>query len=272
MSTLKILVKDFDLEYTLSSGQCFNFKREREYKYIGVLEKHFIQIEQRNNLLIIESTPKIDEEKIIHFFNLNIDYENIISILLKNKEIEPVVEKYKGLRIVNQEPYECFFSYIISSFNSIKKVQLSRDILSQKLGEKITDDFYTFPTKEKLKDADNQILKDAKLGYRSEYIKKSAQKLISDNLDLYQLKAKEYTDAKNTLLSFPGIGDKVSDCILLYSLGFHDAFPEDVWIKRYLKKRVKRKEEKIQIKKNFENFSGWAQLFIFKSIRDGYYL
>ena len=272
MSTLKISVKDFDLEYTLSSGQCFNFKREGEYKYIGVLGKHFIRIEQKNNFLIIESIPKIDEEKIINFFNLNIDYENILSILSKNKEIEPVVKKYKGLRIVNQDPYECFFSYIISSFNSIKKVQLSRDILSEKLGERITDNFYMFPTKERLKEADDKTLKDAKLGYRAEYIKKSAQKLISDNLDLHQLKSKEYSEAKNILLSFPGIGDKVSDCILLYSLGFHDAFPEDVWIKRYLKKRVQIKEEKIEIKKSFENFSGWAQLFIFKSIRDGYYL
>ncbi|GIS64992.1 MAG: hypothetical protein CM1200mP3_12400 [Chloroflexota bacterium] len=34
------------------------------------------------------------------------------------------------------------------------------------------------------------------------------------------------------LIGFPGVGDKVANCVLLFSMDKLDAFPVDVWIKR----------------------------------------
>jgi N-glycosylase/DNA lyase len=39
-------------------------------------------------------------------------------------------------------------------------------------------------------------------------------------------------DARSELLSFSGVGLKVADCVLLFSLGKLEAFPVDVWVKR----------------------------------------
>ena len=33
-------------------------------------------------------------------------------------------------------------------------------------------------------------------------------------------------------MKITGVGPKVADCVLLFSLGHTDAFPKDVWIKR----------------------------------------
>jgi N-glycosylase/DNA lyase len=41
-----------------------------------------------------------------------------------------------------------------------------------------------------------------------------------------------YNEAKRLLCGFPGVGAKVADCVLLFSLGRLDAFPVDVWVKR----------------------------------------
>jgi N-glycosylase/DNA lyase len=41
-----------------------------------------------------------------------------------------------------------------------------------------------------------------------------------------------YVDAKRELLKLPGVGQKVADCVLLFSLEKLEAFPIDVWIKR----------------------------------------
>lgn len=33
-----------------------------------------------------------------------------------------------------------------------------------------------------------------------------------------------------------GVGAKVADCVLLFSLGFYEAFPVDVWVKKVIAK------------------------------------
>ena len=161
------------------------------------------------------------------------------------------------------------FSYIISSFNSVTKIKMSIEILSKKLGAHILGDIYSFPRIEILKNASLDILKDAKLGYRDRFVINSAKKIIDENINIYDIKKLDYDTAKKKLKEFDGIGDKVSECIMLYSMNFHNAFPEDVWINRYLKGEFKNtREGKISIQNSFEGFAGWAQLFIYTGLRD----
>jgi N-glycosylase/DNA lyase len=265
---MKIKVEDFNLQYTLESGQCFNFNKVSYNKYSGVIKDKFITIEQVNDILKIDSFPNIKEIEIREYFNLDINYENILIQLAKDKNISKIIEKYRGLRVINQDEYECMFSYIISSFNSIQKIKKTIAYLSKHLGERITGDVYSFPNIEKLKNADIKILREAKLGYRDKYIKESAFKIINENIDIYDIKNLDYTTAKKKLKEFPGIGDKVADCTMLYSMNFHNAFPIDTWINKYLTFNFKNnKEGKEILQKKFNGFSGWAQLFIFTDIR-----
>ena len=45
-----------------------------------------------------------------------------------------------------------------------------------------------------------------------------------------------YLEAGKALVEFPGVGLKVADCVLLFSLEKMEAFPVDVWVKRILLK------------------------------------
>ncbi|MBR4019380.1 MAG: DNA-3-methyladenine glycosylase 2 family protein, partial [Clostridia bacterium] len=71
-------------------------------------------------------------------------------------------------------------------------------------------------------------------GYRAPYIKKTAE-MIAAGYDFEPLRTMDTPTARKELLQFPGVGPKVADCILLFSLGHTDAFPLDVWMKRAMR-------------------------------------
>ncbi len=262
MNTSFIKTEDFNLYYTLDAGQNFNFSKIDKERYRGVIKSYAIIISQKKDILKIESYPKIPEEVIREYFNLDIDYKNIILKIKKDKNLKNTVEKYRGLRIIKQDEYECLFSYIISSYNSIKKIKYTYEYLSKTLGERIIDDFYTFPKTEILKNTDLNILKEGKLGYRDKYIKNTAKIIYENNINLYEYKYFEYDKVKEELKKFPGIGDKVAECTMLYSMNFHNAFPKDRWIKKYLSSDNQNFDINI-----YSGYAGWAQLFIFLDIR-----
>ena len=109
--------------------------------------------------------------------------------------------------------------------------------LSVKFGEKKTFDeldFYTFPTAEKLALASENGLRECGLGYRAKYVQATAKKIFEEKFDLEGLKTLPYLEARKMLVGFPGVGLKVADCVLLFSLEKMEAFPVDVWVKRVI--------------------------------------
>ncbi len=72
------------------------------------------------------------------------------------------------------------------------------------------------------------------LGYRTKAIKAAADAITSGQLDFDSLKKASYYESKKELLQVYGIGNKIADCVLLFSLEKLDAFPIDVWIARAL--------------------------------------
>lgn len=73
--------------------------------------------------------------------------------------------------------------------------------------------------------------------YRSRYISGSAKKIISaagkggsSDQWIDKLQKLTYEDAKRELMSLPGIGAKVADCICLMSLGHTEAIPVDTHV------------------------------------------
>ncbi len=109
--------------------------------------------------------------------------------------------------------------------------------LSIKYGEKQVFDgfeFYTFPTIERLSNASENGLLECGLGYRAKYVQKTAKKILDEKINLEDLKALPYFEARKALLEFSGVGLKVADCVLLFSLEKMEAFPVDVWVKRVI--------------------------------------
>ncbi|MHB8362339.1 MAG: DNA-3-methyladenine glycosylase family protein [Patescibacteria group bacterium] len=271
-----INTENFNLQYTLDSGQCFSWTKITDNEYVGVIKRHGVRIKQVDNKLYIESFPEIDEETIVNYFNLNVNYDDIIKKISKDTIVKSSIAKYRGLRIINQDEYDCTFSYLISSCNNVPKIKTSYKLLSLYLGDKIDvpnsnnilskEKFYTFPDIKKLESADDIILKNAKLGFRARYIKNTARKILDENIDLYNLHNLDPKDAYNILVSFQGVGDKIAKCILLYSMGVNSSFPIDTWILKHIRstyKNYKITEIPDIVNNIYEGYAGWAQLYIY---------
>jgi N-glycosylase/DNA lyase len=76
-----------------------------------------------------------------------------------------------------------------------------------------------------------------------------------------------------SLTRLPGVGDKIANCVLLFSCGFYQAFPVDVWIRRIMRDRYL-KPRRLPMKK-LESFAagyfgptaGYAQQYLFHYYR-----
>jgi len=95
------------------------------------------------------------------------------------------------------------------------------------------------PTPSALVGATEADLREAGLGYRARYVA-AAARAVADGAPLAALRGRPYPEALAGLLAFPGVGRKVADCVLLFSLNRPEAFPVDVWVRRALRESYAR--------------------------------
>jgi N-glycosylase/DNA lyase len=223
----------FDLDFSLCCGQVFRWKKTGDWWY-GVVGNNVCKIRQCGNKLEYQGAS---EDFVRNYFGLNDDLEQISQSISKDDFVRKALSKFEGLRIVRQVPWECLISFICATYKSIAAIELMLRKISEKYGEKrVFDgcDFYIFPTVERLANASENGLRECGLGYRAKYVQETAKIIYNENVDLENLKALSYLEARKKILEFQGVGLKVADCVLLFSLEKMEAFPVDVWVKRVI--------------------------------------
>lgn len=230
-------VRDFDLVQTFDCGQCFRWERSGD-TFFGIACGLPLKISQKGDVITLYSTTKDQWDKLwSRYFDMSRDYGKI----KRQLSADPVMKEASGfgggIRLLNQEPFECLISFIISASNNIPRIKKIIDSLCTNFGDKVTylgKDFYTFPTPEKLAGLELSDLAVIKAGFRDKYILNAAKAISGGMTDLECLKSASYEYAKGELLKLSGVGNKVADCVLLFSLEKYASFPVDVWIKRIM--------------------------------------
>ncbi len=265
----KIKVKDFNLEYTLECGQIFRINRENGWYYINARDKFFKICQVKNEL----EFHGVDKDFIIHFFSLNENLSKILKEINRDKYIKRSIDKYRGLRLIKQDPWECLISFICSTASNIPRIKSKLKELSKSFGKSVSlggVDNYAFPAPGNINNY-NAIL-DAKTGFRAKYIFEANNSVNIKKLN--SLKTLSYEDAKSELKKINGVGDKVADCVLLFSLSFNQAFPVDTWIKKTIQllyfDNTTVSNEKIREfgLEYFGTYAGYAQQYLFMYARN----
>ena len=223
----------FDLDFSLCCGQVFRWKKVNGWWY-GVVGEKVVKVCQCGSELQFEN---VNVEFVQTYFGLTDDLAQISQCIGKDDHVKKALQRFEGLRIVRQLPWECLISFICATYKSIAAIELMLKKLSVTFGEKrVFDgmDFYTFPTVERLANSNENGLQECGLGYRAKYVQASAKKIVDQNINLEDLKNLPYLEARKKLLDFSGVGLKVADCVLLFSLRKLEAFPVDVWVKRVI--------------------------------------
>lgn len=236
---LNKLVTPFSLEHTLRCGQSFRWRKLGDWWY-GVVDEKVVKIRQINDELRFQTFPEeMDADFVKNYFRLDDNLPHILSQISRDEQIRRAIQRFSGLRISRQQPWECLISYICATYKNIPAIVEMILNLSKRFGTKITfddHDFYTFPKPSDLANTDVEELRKCKLGFRAERVLKTSRTIHHEELDLEALRKTDYEHARNELLSLHGVGQKVADCILLFSLDKLEAFPVDVWMKRIILK------------------------------------
>ena len=193
-------------------------------------------VRQTGETLIITPGKDKDVGFWLNYFDLYRNYQAIEDEVRCDATLGKCLDYASGIHIFNQDPFETLISFIISANNNIKRITGIVDRLCILAGEKHegTTEYYSFPAPEAIAELTVEQLTAIGSGYRAPYIKDSA-KMIADGYELETLRNMPTAAARKELLRFPGVGPKVADCVLLFSLGHADAFPLDVWMKRAMR-------------------------------------
>lgn len=260
--------KDFDPVHTFECGQCFrwNASDDDPREYTGIVGDKVCCV--RGNRVFC---PDSDNAFWENYFCTDIDYGKIKAELSeKDENLRLGTEYGHGIRILRQDIWETTVSFIISANNNIPRIKRIIETLSREFGKRIDDEHYSFPTAARLAELDVSELACLKAGYRDKYIMDAAEKVAGGEVDIDALPEMTTDDAKRELMKIKGIGGKVADCILLFSMSRYEVFPKDVWIKWVISELYGVPENAIDafVSEKFGGLAGYAQQYLYYYARE----
>ena len=270
-------VKNFELPHIFDCGQCFRWNQQSNGNYIGVAFGRVIELEKQDDTVIIYNTNLKDFNKIwIKYFDLERDYTAIKEEFEQDELLKKAVEFGHGIRLLQQDPFEMLISFIISANNRIPMIKRAIENISKTYGKELEykgETYYAFPTLKEFKDATLEEVEGLGVGFRAKYIVKALEDLSNGTYDLTAIRLSDDDACHEGLKNFSGVGPKVADCIMLFSMGKYSAFPVDVWVKRamqyfYVAPDVSLPKIRQFARDKFGSLSGFAQQYLFYYARE----
>ena len=274
-------VPDFNTDHIFDCGQCFRWTREEDGSYTGVAFGRVLNVKTESAdsfefntpsgvNVILEGATQVEYEEIWHqYLDMDRDYGQIKRILAAQDPVMAMaIEHGYGIRILNQDKWETIVSFLISQNNNIPRIKKCIESLCENFGQYLGEfrgkAYYDFPGPEVLAGMSASDLSVCRLGYRARYIIEAARQVMSSGIE----------DTFPYLNTLCGVGPKVANCILLFSMMKIDRFPIDVWVKRVMHQLYGIDEEDTKAMQeyadhHFGEYGGIAQQYLFYYIREG---
>jgi N-glycosylase/DNA lyase len=289
----------FDMQATVESGQTYLWDRadgrmfEDEHIwgsgawYETVLPASFtpsddpevLRARQTDEALEWQSSTADAPALLTHLLRLDDDLDTIVAATPDLPMVHRAYDEYRGLRLVRDPPFSCLVSFICSAQMRVERIHGMQRRLARTYGDEIEFDgrtYHAFPTPDQLAAATEADLRDLSLGYRAPYVQRTAEMVATGEATPEAAADLPYEEAREYLTRFVGVGDKVADCVLLFSLGFLEAVPLDTWIHTAIEEyypecdRGSYRETSRAIRERFGGeYAGYAQTYVFFYLRTG---
>ena len=229
-------VSEFDLPGTLDGGQAFRWHREGD-GYRGVIGRSVLHVsiqtagQVRVRVLAGES---VQPEDVAGYLGLDFDLDAFRKRHASDSGLAPALAACAGLRVLRQDPWECLCGFIFSARTNIPQIKRNVAALAAAAGDRIGpgDGDFAFPEASAIARIGEATLGELGLGFRVRYVVAVADAVASGAWDLAILSGMPYEMAKGALASLQGVGPKIADCVLAFSLDKGEAFPVDIWVRR----------------------------------------
>ena len=275
-----IIDQPFDLAASLESGQAHRWRKEGDW-YCSVVRGNFIKIQATAQGVEFRSAPWPEASVVPllqSYFRLDDDINEIYAEICQDQRVATMVERYSGLRILRQEPWEALIAFICSANSNLARIHQNMERMAASFGEPLELDGevrHAFPSPNQLVEAGEMELRQLGLGFRAPYVDKTTRRVVEGQLDLDYLVQAPYDEAKELLMECVGIGPKIADCIAVFALDKLEAFPIDVWVRRALAEWYFAEEEKpppdrellVWAHNYFGRYAGYSQQYLFHGRR-----
>ncbi len=263
-------LSDFSLADCITCGQAFRWRPEGD-GFAGVALGRAVYAEQKDDTLKLTGVREDEVNAFIRYFDLERDYGAIKALYAHDEYVMQGAAYAPGLRVMNQPPFETLISFIISANNNVKRISGIVNEICRRHGA-LLDGGRDFPTPQVLASLTEEELKNCGAGYRARYIIEAAR-MVANGIDLSAVAALPFMEARRELTLLPGVGQKVADCVALYSMGFTQSFPADVWMRRVLcgmygYKGKNDKDMRTFVDDKFGEYAGIAQQYLFHYARN----
>ncbi len=282
----------FDLQATVESGQSYLWWRAdgNDYEagtygddgwYLTTTrasdDPAVIRVRQTDGHVEWHST--VDAEAILRTrLGLDDDLVTIRDSAPDDALIEDAYDEYWGMRIVRDPAFAGTISFICSAQMRVSRIHRMQQSLREAFGTPVEFDgetYHAFPTPDQLAAASEEELRDLKLGYRAPYVQRTAEMVASDGPNPANATGRAYEDAREYLTQFVGVGEKVADCVLLFSLGYLEAVPLDTWIRKTIEEYYPDCEKgsyaatsRALRERLGGEYAGYAQTYLFHYLRN----
>jgi N-glycosylase/DNA lyase len=267
-------VKNYDLAATLSSGQAFRWQAHPG-GWNGIIGKRWVRLSSGKACITAETAlPVTDWTWLTNYLQLDLDLTRVLSTFPGDSAMQTAVAGCAGLRLLRQDPWECLASFILSSTKQILQIQQIIALLCRRFGERVVvppgqEPACSFPSAVRLAEVDELALRECKMGFRAPYLLATARRIAAREVDLAWVHKQPLEKARACLMSLPGVGEKIADCVLLFAYGCPAAFPVDVWVMRALRRlyfarrRVTPRRLREFSAAHFGPNAGYAQQYLF---------
>ena len=248
-------VDSFEPKHIFECGQCFRWNKQENGSYTGIIKSGVLNVEKKEDKIVFCGMLKENIKDVCdEYFDLGTSYKQIKERLSKvDDNLKVSIQYGNGIRILKQDLWETIISFIISANNNIPRIKGIIEHISEKYGQEIywkNNTYYTFPLPEELGKASVEDLRALGLGFRDKRVWETTQMVLNGAINLKYLESEKNVEKlRENLLKIPGVGPKVADCIMLFSLKNLEVFPIDGWGRRVLNELYIKQEDETKVNK-----------------------
>ena len=253
-----------NLDNTFMCGQTFRWKRCEDGSWLGNVDGRAVRAAAEKGGLTLHGAQETDADFWRSYFDADSDYETALCGVM-DEHLSEAMQACPGIRVLNQPFYETLCSFIISANNNIPRITSIVERFCV-IGAQDANGLHTFPLPQDVLCAGEDWVKSIGAGYRAKYLWEAAQRMV-DGFNAEALRSMTYPEACESIRQFKGVGEKVADCVLLFSCGHKAAFPVDTWSEKMLTQWYGMTGSRSQLKKqameHFGTHGGVAQQYLF---------
>jgi N-glycosylase/DNA lyase len=244
--------------------------------YYAVPDGEVVRIRKTPDALAWEGTVDA-RDWLTHALRLDDDLPAIFATAPDLDLVSASLTAFPGLRLVRDDPFACLVSFICSTQMRVERIHEMVTTLARECGDSVRfrgETYHAFPTPEQLAAATEAELRGLGLGYRAPYVQETAALVADGDAHPADARGREYEQAREYLTQFVGVGDKVADCVCLFSLGYLEAIPLDTWMQTVIADHYpdcdhgSYRETSRALRERFGGeYAGYVQTYVFHYLR-----